>query len=62
MATLCVMTALHTLGIAAQINASQVQVTYTSQHQLFREDCVNQAFMVNLSFCVRNKYSKHTLG
>ena len=25
----------------------RVQVTDTSQHQLFREDCVNQAFMVD---------------
>ena len=26
----------------------RVQVTCTSQHQLFRGDCVNQAFMVEL--------------
>ena len=32
--------------IAAQINASQV--TDTSQHQLFRGDCMNHAFMVDL--------------
>ena len=31
--------------MAAQINA---QVTDTCQHQLFRGDCMNQAFMVEL--------------
>ena len=31
-----------------------VQVTDTSQHQLFRRDCVNQAFMVGL--LQRNHY------
>ena len=40
--------------IAAQINASQSSVTDTSQHQLFRGDCVNQAFMVEL--LQRNHY------
>jgi IS30 family transposase len=35
-------------GIAAQINASQISITDTSQHQLFRGDRVNQAFMVEL--------------
>jgi hypothetical protein len=34
--------------IAAQINAYGVQVTEISQHQLFRGDCLNQAFMVKL--------------
>jgi hypothetical protein len=34
--------------IAAHINAHRVQGTDTSQHQLFRGDCVNQAFMVEL--------------
>ena len=35
--------------IAAQLNASQsYKVTDTSQHQLFRGDWVNQAFMVEL--------------
>ena len=34
--------------IAAQINARRVQVTDTSQPQLFRGDCVNQAFMDEL--------------
>ena len=34
--------------IAAQINVLKVQVTDTSQHQLFREDYVNQAFMDEL--------------
>ena len=32
----------------------RVQVTDTSQHQLFRGDCVNQAFMVEL--LQRNHY------
>ena len=32
--------------IAAQLH--RVQVTDTSQHQLFRGDCENQAFMVEL--------------
>jgi hypothetical protein len=32
---------------ATQIN-HRVQVTDTSQHQLFRGDCVNQALMVKL--------------
>ena len=32
----------------------RVQVTYTSQHQLFWGDCVNQAFMVKL--LQRNHY------
>ena len=32
----------------------RVQVKYTSQHQLFRGDCVNQAFMVKL--LQRNDY------
>ena len=40
--------------IAAQINASQSSVRDTSQHQLFRVDCVNQAFMVEL--LQRNHY------
>ena len=33
--------------ITAQINASQSS-TDTSQHQLFRGDCMNQSFMVEL--------------
>ena len=41
--------------IAAQINA---QVADTSQHQLFRGDCVNQAFVVEL--LQRNHYQKDT--
>ena len=32
----------------------RVQVTDTSQHQLFRGDCVNQAFMVKLWKTVEN--------
>ena len=31
--------------IAAQINASQ---SYSNRHQLFRGDCMNQTFMVEL--------------
>ena len=35
------------LQIASQIKYNvSVQVTDTSQHQLFRGDCVNQAFLV----------------
>ena len=40
--------------IAAQIMLRLVQVTDTSQHQLFIGDCVNQAFMVEL--LQRNHY------
>ena len=39
--------------IAAQM-LHRVQVTDTSQYQLFREDCGNQAFMVEL--LQRNHY------
>jgi hypothetical protein len=40
--------------IAAQIKCFRVQVTDTSQHHLFRGDCVNQAFMDDL--LQRNQY------
>ena len=40
--------------IAAQIMLHLVQVTDTSQHQQFRGDCLNQAFMVEL--LQRNHY------
>ena len=33
---------------APQIAPHRVQVTDTAQHQLFRGDCVNQAFVVKL--------------
>ena len=33
---------------APQIAPQRVQITDTSQHQLFRGDCMNQAFMVEL--------------
>ena len=38
----------------------RVQITDTSQHQLFREDCVNQSFMVKL--LQRKHYKKKRLA
>ena len=44
----------NSLEITAPQIAAQIKVTDTSQHQLFRGDCVNQAFMVEL--LQRNHY------
>jgi hypothetical protein len=44
--------------IAAQINYSEFQVTDTSQHELFKRDCVDQAFVVE--FLQRNQDTRAT--